>query len=67
LDQTETDFTPGMGGQTRVKGESKENGTKSISLSVVLDNCVVLEEFLKEIVSIITARRALGIDPVGFV
>ncbi|ORX40138.1 Retinoic acid induced 16-like protein-domain-containing protein [Kockovaella imperatae] len=38
-----------------------------VTLSSVLDNCVILEEFLKEIVAVITARRALGVDQVGFV
>jgi hypothetical protein len=28
---------------------------------------VVLEEFLKELVAVVTARRALGVDQVGFV
>ncbi|OCF72895.1 hypothetical protein I204_06124 [Kwoniella mangroviensis CBS 8886] len=44
-----------------------QEGPKKISLNVVLDNCVILEEFIKELVAIITARRALGIDQVGFV
>jgi hypothetical protein len=44
-----------------------ELGPKKVTLSSVLDNCVVLEEFLKEIVAVITARRALGIDQVSFV
>ncbi|ORY28507.1 Retinoic acid induced 16-like protein-domain-containing protein [Naematelia encephala] len=38
-----------------------------VTLSTVLDNCVVLEEYLKEVVSVITARRSLGIDQVGFI
>jgi hypothetical protein len=37
------------------------------SLSAVLDNCIVLEELIKELVALITARRALGIDQVGFI
>lgn len=42
-------------------------GPRKVTLSSVLDNCVVLEEFLKEIVAVITARRALGVDQVSFV
>jgi hypothetical protein len=38
-----------------------------VGMSQVLDNCVVLEEFLKEVVAVISARRALGVDQVGFV
>lgn len=37
------------------------------SLSAVLDNCIILEELIKEMVALMTARRALGIDQVGFV
>ncbi|KAL1412923.1 hypothetical protein Q8F55_000672 [Vanrija albida] len=36
------------------------------SLTSILDNCIVLEELIKELVAIITARRALGVDQVGF-
>jgi hypothetical protein len=39
---------------------------KKVTLSSVLDNCVILEEFLKEIVAVITARRSLGVDQVGY-
>lgn len=46
------------------KGESEE---RQVSLSTVLDNCVILEEFLKETVALIVARRMLGIDQVGFI
>lgn len=38
-----------------------------MSLTTVLDNCVVLEELVKELVAIIVARRAMGIDQVGYV
>ncbi|WWD18437.1 hypothetical protein CI109_102889 [Kwoniella shandongensis] len=47
--------------------EEGQQGTKTVSLSTILDNCVILEEFLKEIVAVITARRALGIDQVGYI
>lgn len=47
--------------------ERKQLGPRMVGLSQVLDNCVVLEEFLKEVVAVISARRALGVDQVGFV
>jgi hypothetical protein len=47
--------------------ERKPMGPRMVGLSQVLDNCVVLEEFLKELVAVVTARRALGVDQVGFV
>lgn len=45
----------------------KEEEDKQVSLSTVLDNCVILEEFLKETVALIVARRMLGVDQVGFI
>lgn len=41
--------------------------TATVTLSSVLDNMIVLEELIKELVAVIVARRALGIDQVGFV
>jgi hypothetical protein len=38
---------------------------RKMSLNTTLDNCIILEEFIKELVAIISARRALGIDPVS--
>ena len=35
--------------------ERDESGVRQISLSTVLDNCIILEEFLKELVGIINA------------
>ena len=63
--QSQTRSTSTMDDGSEVETR-KEESTKTVSLSVVLDNCVILEEYLKEIVSVITARRALGIDPVRF-
>lgn len=37
------------------------------TLSSILDNMIVLEELIKELVALIVARRAMGIDQVGFV
>ncbi|BGP44538.1 hypothetical protein JCM10450v2_000352 [Rhodotorula kratochvilovae] len=41
--------------------------TTSVSLSTVLDNVIVLEEFVKELAAIVYVRRAVGIDAVRFV
>ncbi|GJN92200.1 hypothetical protein Rhopal_005230-T1 [Rhodotorula paludigena] len=38
-----------------------------VSLSMVLDNVIVLEEFVKELAAIVYVRRAVGIDAVQFV
>nr|ODN91005.1 hypothetical protein L204_05846 [Cryptococcus depauperatus CBS 7855] len=35
-------------------------------LDRILDNCVILEEFLKEIAAVIIARRSMGVDQIGF-
>lgn len=45
----------------------RAGATRQVSLSTVLDNCVILEEFLKETVALIVARRMLGVDQVGFI
>ena len=37
-----------------------------VTLSQLLDNTVILEEFVKELAGIIQARRSLGIDAVRF-
>jgi len=42
-------------------------GRRKMSLNTTLDNCIILEEFIKELVAVISARRALGIDPVSFI
>ncbi|GAA5828168.1 hypothetical protein JCM11251_002618 [Rhodosporidiobolus azoricus] len=38
----------------------------AVSLSTVLDNVIVLEEFVKELAAIVYVRRAVGIDAVSF-
>lgn len=40
---------------------------KKVTLSQILDNVVILEEFMKEISAIVQARRSLGIDSVRYV
>jgi len=46
--------------------EEHVQGPKTVTLSRLLDNIVVLEESIKEMASIIQARRALGIDAVRY-
>ncbi|KAF8605269.1 hypothetical protein BDV93DRAFT_537374 [Ceratobasidium sp. AG-I] len=47
--------------------KKKETGSeKRVTLSQLLDNTVILEEFVKELAGIIQARRSLGIDGVRF-
>lgn len=46
---------------------SKKADVKPVSLSAILDNVIVLEEFVKEIAAIVYVRRAVGIDVVSFV
>lgn len=62
-----TDGVSVFSGQEDLSVQQADLGPKKVTLSSVLDNCVVLEEFLKEIVAVITARRALGVDQVSFV
>lgn len=44
-------------------------GTKVqlITLSMLLDNVVILEEAMKELLAIVHARRALGIDSIRYI
>jgi hypothetical protein len=46
--------------------EEQVQGPKTVTLSRLLDNIVILEESIKEMASIIQARRALGIDAVRY-
>ncbi|GAA5918806.1 hypothetical protein JCM1841_002746 [Sporobolomyces salmonicolor] len=46
---------------------SKACEVAAVSLSTVLDNVIVLEEFIKELAAIVYVRRAVGIDAVRFV
>jgi len=36
-------------------------------LSMLLDNVVILEEAIKELLAIVHARRALGIDSIRYI
>lgn len=46
---------------------SRDVSDERVTLSQLLDNIVILEESIKELVTIIYARRCLGIDGVRFV
>ena len=65
-------FSSGWGShpQHREQQDDDEfNGTKVqlITLSMLLDNVVILEEAIKELLAIIHARRALGIDSIRYI
>lgn len=49
------------------RGRSKRKEVQFVTLSAILDNCLVLEEFLKELAAVAYTRRSLGIDPLRFV
>ena len=57
-------------GDGAITGRLGEDGqlekNKTITLSQLLDNVVILEESIKELVAIIHARRSLGIDSVRY-
>lgn len=44
--------------------DASTRGRGTVSLSTLLDNVIVLEEFVKELAAVVYVRRALGIDPV---
>ena len=47
--------------------EEPVQGPKTVTLSRLLDNIVILEESIKEMAAIMQARRALGIDAVRYI
>jgi len=55
--------------QHREQDDDEVSGTKVqvITLSMLLDNVVILEEAMKELLAIIHARRALGIDSIRYI
>ncbi|KAJ3571888.1 hypothetical protein NP233_g3461 [Leucocoprinus birnbaumii] len=48
------------------EGGQELDRTKTITLSQLLDNVVILEESIKELVAIIHARRSLGVDSIRY-
>ena len=55
--------------QHHEQGDDEIGGAKVqlISLSMLLDNVVILEEAMKELLAIVHARRALGIDSIRYI
>jgi hypothetical protein len=44
----------------------RDRDTRRVQLDRVLDNYLIMEEFLQELVAVISARQALGIDRVSY-
>ncbi|WVQ73157.1 hypothetical protein IAR50_002721 [Cryptococcus sp. DSM 104548] len=66
----ERDEIDELGELSTIAGEEdaeEKKDRKQVSLSLVLDNCVILEEFLKEVVALVVARRSMGVDQVGYI
>ncbi|GAA5941303.1 hypothetical protein JCM3775_001536 [Rhodotorula graminis] len=59
-------FPPPSTTATR-RSPSTVAATATVSLSTVLNNVILLEEFVKEVAAIVYVRRAVGIDAVRFV
>jgi hypothetical protein len=49
---------------TPAAATSVKEPTTAVSLSMILDNVVVLEEAVKELVALVQVRKSLGIDPI---
>jgi hypothetical protein len=47
--------------------EEQAQGPKTVTLSRLLDNIVILEESIKEMAAVVQARRALGIDAIRYI
>ncbi|KAF8275030.1 Retinoic acid induced 16-like protein-domain-containing protein [Lactarius quietus] len=47
--------------------EEQAQGPRTVTLSRLLDNIVILEESIKEMAAVVQARRALGIDAVRYI
>ena len=63
-------FMSGWGEGNKVEEpeeQTQSEKTRTVTLSQLLDNVVILEESIKELVAIIHARRSLGIDSVRYV
>ena len=65
LDQDDEDtFAPRP--TTNPSQRNKKDKTTEISLSMLLNNVVILEETIKELVAIMQVRRSLGIDKIRY-
>ncbi|CAO1615979.1 unnamed protein product [Sympodiomycopsis kandeliae] len=54
-------------GQEDDENEELKRNRGRVTLSCLLDNVVILEEFVKELTAVIQVRRSIGIDLVGLV
>jgi hypothetical protein len=61
-ESTGTSSRPFVGSKPEDDGDDSSTPARRVSLSQVLDNCVILEEFIKETIGHIAARRTLGVD-----
>ena len=61
------DDRPGYTATSSSQPEDPVQGPKTVTLSRLLDNIVILEESIKEMAAIMQARRALGIDAVRYI
>ncbi|KAJ7063289.1 Retinoic acid induced 16-like protein-domain-containing protein [Mycena amicta] len=61
-------WTPAKSSRWAADDDAMEDSERPahVTLSQLLDNVVILEESIKELVAIISARRALGIDSVRY-
>jgi hypothetical protein len=51
---------------TQHPSQRRKNKSTEISLSMLLNNVVILEESIKELVAIMQVRRSLGIDKIRY-
>lgn len=75
MDDEDDVFSSGWGEGTNhthhgeQQGDDETNWRKDqlITLSMLLDNLVILEEAMKELLAIVHARRAFGIDSIRYI
>jgi hypothetical protein len=61
-DDDEHTFAP-----SHPSGPKRMDRNTEITISMVLNNVVILEETIKELVALMQVRRSLGIDEIRFV
>ena len=60
-------FSSGWGEGGCQSQRHEQDDVQLITLSMLLDNVVILEEVMKELLAIVHARRALGIDSIRYI
>lgn len=65
-DEDEHTFAPKTGIDPSKAQKSHDKSTE-ITISMLLNNVIILEESIKELVALIQVRRSLGIDEVAYV